>query len=136
MKKKWRKEKEKREKRVLWQGETPSRTAGTGRFKVHTVNPPPPPPPPPPRTPTPPRPLAPSLAGPSSGLKGQFMSGKEVSGSPSLLKVTSIQQHLTHTAGPASQPASHYGGGWEELEHWKLGMDRLQGKNWGALFSF
>lgn len=88
---------------------------------------------PPSRTSTPPRPLAPSLTGPSSGLKGQFMSGKEVSGSPSLLKVTSIQQHLTHCR--PSQPATHYGGGWGELEHWKLGMDRHQGKDWDVILS-
>lgn len=45
------------------------------------------------------------------------MSGKEVSGSPSLLKVTSIQQHLTHTAGPASQPVIMEGDG----ENWSTG---------------
>lgn len=47
---------------MLWQGETPSRTAGTGRFKVHSVNPgetprPPPPPHPPSRSPGPWSPL-------------------------------------------------------------------------------
>lgn len=87
--------------------------------------------PPHPRTPTPSRPLAPSLAGPSSGLKGQFMSGKEVSGSPSLLKVTSIQQHLTHTAGPASQPAIM--GGVGRVGVLEIGHGQTSGKALGVL---